>query len=229
MTPQPTQLVARRCRTHRGSVRRAFTLLEAALATTILGVGVLALIEAHSTMSRANDWSTSAATGSYLASEIRERMRMLSRHDPVTGLYLDASNGGGLVGWGREAGELTVADFDDIDDYDGLVFGSGGNFAGPIDARGNVISTIDGLGAIVMISGQPQSLAGWSQAVAVEKVDPFNFSTVRARDFQRAAAGGMPALAVDKFPLRVTVTVRYQGPTQTSAGEITKLVWIVPP
>jgi len=211
--------------------RRGFTLLEAALATVILGVGVVALIEAHTTLSRANDWSTSAATGSYLANELRERMRTLSRHDPVTGLYIDIGSGGsaGLVGWGREGGELTVADFDDLDDYDALTFGSGGNFPGPIDAQGNVINTIDGLGAVVIISGQPQSLQGWSQSVLIEKVDPFNFGTVRARDFQRAAAAGMPALAVDKFPLRVTVTVRYQSPTQTSPSEISKLVWIAPP
>ncbi|MDX2115443.1 MAG: hypothetical protein SFZ24_07450, partial [Planctomycetota bacterium] len=71
-------------RRDRRRARSAFTLLETALATVIIAVGVLALIEAQAAFSSNNDWSTSSATGTYLANELRERMRVLPRHDPVT-------------------------------------------------------------------------------------------------------------------------------------------------
>ena len=131
---------AARSRPRRARARRGFTLLEASLATVIIGVGVLALVEAHTSFTRVNDWSTSAATANYLANEIRERMHALPRHDPVTGLYTDSNNI--LHGWGRETGEVAVTDLDDADDYDGLSFGEGDTFPGPIDSRGNVSVTL---------------------------------------------------------------------------------------
>ena len=76
----------------RGRVRRAFTLLEAALATVIIGVGVLALIQAQATFVTTNEWSTQNATATYLCNELREGIRSMPRHDPVSGLYFDASN-----------------------------------------------------------------------------------------------------------------------------------------
>jgi prepilin-type N-terminal cleavage/methylation domain-containing protein len=66
---------------------RGFTLIETALATVIVGVGVLALLDAQAAFHVSNDWSTHAATGTYLANEIRELTRKLPNHDPVTGLY----------------------------------------------------------------------------------------------------------------------------------------------
>lgn len=208
----------------------AFTLLETALATVILAVGILALIEAQGSFTRLNDYSSNAATASYLAGELRERMRPLPRHDAVTGLYSSTAGGqSALVGWGREAGEMTPADLDDLDDYDGTTFGTGGTFAGPIDATGRVLPELNNAGEALMTNGVQVNMRGWSQRVAVDKVDPRNFSTVRSDNYAVAASGGTPALGVDQFPLRVTIVVSFTAPGATSAEEMARVVFIVPP
>src|SRR5205085_2463013 len=86
--PPSRQTVARQ---RRQAGARGFTLIETALATVIIGVGVLALLEAQQAFMKSNDWSTQAATATYLANEIREMTRKLPRHDPVTGLTLQTS------------------------------------------------------------------------------------------------------------------------------------------
>ncbi|MGQ0626523.1 MAG: type IV pilus modification PilV family protein [Phycisphaerales bacterium] len=211
--------------------RGGFTLLETALATVIIGVGVLAMVEAQATFSRSNDFSTSAATGNYLANELRERMRNLPRHDPVTGLYFRTVNGANsLVGWGPETGELTQGDFDDLDDFDGAEFGAGETFAGPISSRGDVLSELGADGSPILDDqSEPVSLRGWVQRVVVEKVDPQNFSTVRDDSYVRAAVPpNFPGLGVERFPLRVTIIVSYQSPLDTHPQEMGRVVFIAP-
>jgi hypothetical protein len=197
----------------------------------IVMVGVVAMIEAQSGFVVSNSWSSHEATGTYLANEIRERMRNLPRHDPVTGLSLGTNGAGQViaVGVGREPGESTVLDFDDVDDYDGVEFGGNGNFDGPIDAFGTVVPDVDANGVTRTDpqTGQPLALQGWSQAVRVEKVDPYDFSTVRPWAYTEAASGSFPGRAVDRYPLRVTVTVYYQGPLDAQAEVVTTMSWIV--
>jgi type II secretory pathway pseudopilin PulG len=207
--------------------RRGFTLLETALAMIIVMVGVVAMVEAQGSFLKTNSWSSHEATATYLANEIRERMRDLPRHDPVTGLTLV---NGQLQGWGPEAGEVSVTDFDDVDDYDGLTFGAGGNFEGPIDAFGRVIPETDVNGLVVIdpTTGQPLAMQGWSQVVRVQKVDPYNFSSVRANNATDAPSGNFPGRAVDQFPLRVTVSVFYQDPLSVVPDKVTEVNWIVP-
>lgn len=222
----------------RRPVRRGFTLMETALATVIIGVGVLALIEAQQAFMRANEWSTQAATATYLANEIREMTRRLPRHDPVTGLSLiDGPGGSVLHGWGPEPGEVTVQDFDDIDDFDGIVFSwdgtmdiADGDLPGPIDAFGNVIPEILADGTVMLdAGGDPVPLRGWSQEVTVEKLNPFDTSETVAPEYEMPPSPPyFDGLRVDQFPLRVTVTVRYQGPFDTSAREMVRVTWIVP-
>ncbi len=228
-----------RAAARRGSARGGFTLLEAALATVIIGVGVLALIEAHQAFLRANSWSTNAAQATYLANEIREYMRGLPRHDPVTGLYLDA--GGDLHGWGPDAGEVTLADFDDVDDFDGplstgLLFSWQGteglddnDLPGPIDATGNPVPMIlaDGSAEVDMF-GMPAPLRGWSQFVQVEKLHPFDTGQVMEDDATIAGDATFDGVPVDGFPLRVSVTVSYQAPGTATASDIATVVWVVP-
>ena len=211
--------------------RRGFTLLESALATVIIAVGVLALIDAQTVMSRANNWSTQAATATYLANELRERMRTLPRHDAVTGLIATTGPSGAVTveGWGPEENEVNAGDYDDIDDFAGRVFGLGGTNAGPIDANSRIITEVDEAGNVLTSEeGVAVAMQGWSQAVTVEKVEPSNFSVVRAVNYSRSATGGTPALAVDQFPLRVTVTVNYMGPLDAEPREMARIVWIVP-
>ncbi len=217
-----------------------FTLIETSLAVVIIGVGVLALVEAHQAFMRANNWSTHTATGTYLANEVREMMRGLPKHDPVTGLYVD--DGGALQGWGPETGELGVIDFDDVDDFDGVdslgllltpngtVALDDGDQAGPIDAFGTVIPEILSDGT-VMLDGEgfPMALQGWSQEIAVEKVHPFDSSSTQLDGAELAAIppdfGGV---GIDGFPLRVTVTVWYQRAQDPAPTEVATVSWLVP-
>lgn len=207
---------------------RAFTLLECALAMVILGVGVLAVIEAQSAFFRANEFSSLAAQGGYLAGEIRERLRPLTKHDPVTGLFVQS---GSAVGWGPETGETNEPDFDDIDDYDGAVFGGAASGArpGPIDARGTVINQINIDGTVEMNGANPVPLRNWVQRVEVVKIEPSDTATTRAPGYERATAtSDGPALRADQFSLRVTVTVSYQGIDDTTPREMARLSWLVP-
>ena len=208
---------------------RGFTLLETSMALVIIGVGVLAFVEAQQSFIKNNGWSSQAATGAYLANEIREFSRRLPRHDPVVGLYLDPDNGNALTGWGLEGGESEILDINDVDDLDGIVFGGGG-FAGPINAIGELVPETDANGTVVVDdAGQPRSLAGWTQAVSVEKLDPLNYGTARSDAYVIAASGNDPGTGIDGFPLRVTVVVSYQGPLDSEPTEITRTMWVVPP
>ena len=144
-------LVRRPGRTVRA--RRGFTLIEAALATVIVGTGVLAIVFAQQTFHRQNDWAQRSAVAMRLAGEIRELAINLPRHDPVTGLEF----------WGPEATEVTLVDWDDVDDLDDAVF-SGDIGNGPINALRDVLP----------------DFPGWSQRVVVTNVDPFDLSTTVA-------------------------------------------------
>lgn len=204
-----------------------FTLLETSFALVVIGVGVLAFVEAHQAFIQNNSWSSRAATATYLANEIRELMRRLPRHDPVTGLYFTST--GELRGWGLEPGEIDVTDFDDVDDFSGLVFGAAGHFEGPINAFGEVIPQTDLTGAVIIGPGErPLPLRGWTQRVVVEKVDPANYSTVLPPAHFVPPAGGHPGRPVNRFPLRVTVIVEHLPDGALRAEEITRVSWIVP-
>jgi prepilin-type N-terminal cleavage/methylation domain-containing protein len=219
----------KQCR-RRDSRSRAFTLLETMMALVIIGVGVLAFVDAQAAFTKSNSWSTQAATGMLLANEIREFSRRLPRHDPVTGLTLVGTGASAVLqGWGREPNEITIDDIDDLDDLDGVKFGVGGTYAGPIDAFGHVIPEVTLDGTIEVANGQPVSMQGWSQRVVVQKVDPYNFNTVRDPSYEQVASPQLPAIPVDQFPLRITVIVEYTAFGTTQATEITRLTWVVSP
>ena len=128
--------------------RTGFTLIETALATIIVGVGVLAMVSAQSAFHKQNQWSTHASIATHLGNEIREMTWDLPRHDPVTGNDF----------WGPEGdNEPSYEDYDDLDDFDGLG-GFGVEFNPPINALREVIADMD----------------GWRQTVRVFNVDPYN-------------------------------------------------------
>lgn len=210
---------------------RGFTLLETMLALVIIGIGVLAFVDAQTAFTRSNNWSSRAATGMLLANEIREMSRHYSRHDPVTGLTLVGSGTSAVVvGWGREANETEVSDFDDIDDLDGLTFGVGGTFNGPLNAFGELVQEVDPTGGIIIAdNGDARGLEGWMQRVTVQKLDPYNFGLVRGQGYEQAGTGQLPFIRADAFPLRVTVVVTYQGAADPEPEEITRTTWVVVP
>lgn len=222
--------VARRLRRARGNAR-GFTLIEAAMATVIIGVGVVAVIDAQRAFVQANLWSSQAATATLLANEIRELTRNLPRHDPVTGLSrgTDIDGNDVLIGWGPEPGEVIATDFDDLDDFDGLSFGMGGDLPGPINAVGDVIPEIDLDGDIeVDGDGDVLPMQGWTQSVTVWKVSPFNTGAALADDYFEAPSSGFRGRRVDEYPLRVEVTVFFQGLQDDEPTEVTRVAWIVP-
>lgn len=205
--------------------RRGFTLIETSLAVVIIGVGVIAMVDAQRAFMQSNGWSNHAATATLLANEIRELTRHLDRHDPVTGLELDGAT---LVGWGAETGEVNVLDFDDLDDFDGALFGAGGS-NGPINAVGEVIYQTDSEGNVrTDDDGNPLALPFWSQAVFVEKIDPFNPATTLPDDHVDPPNGSFKGRDVDEFPLRVTVVVSFDNPETGQTEEVTRVTWIVP-
>lgn len=206
--------------------RRGFTLLETSLALVIIGVGVLAFVDAQRAFIEQNNWSSRAATGALLANEVRELTRRLPKYDPVVGLSV---NGQTVVGWGAGAEKVVVRDFNCLTDFDTKIFGRDGNMPGPIAAAGTVVPMTDADGVVMLDNaGKAKSLEGWQQSVTVEKVDPLNLATVRADGYFVAPSGTDPGIPVDQFPLRVTVVVTYQGPYDTQPAEVTRLVWVVP-
>lgn len=201
-----------------------FTLLETALTLVIIGVGVLAMVEAQAAFIQSNLWSSHAASGNFLAQEVREFARTMSRHDPVRGLDEDNA-----YAFGREPGELTTDDFDDLDDLDGMRFGFGGDMDGPINALGAVIPEINLDGTINLDNeGNPEPMNGWAQTITVEKVEPFDSSWIRDDGYGRdSEEDGLPPLDRESFPLRVTVVVTYTSASGEEL-EMARVSWIAP-
>lgn len=222
----------RQARTSRATAPGGFTLIEASLATVIIGVGVLAMVDAQSSFTVSNQWSSHAASATFLANEIRELTRSLPKHDPVVGLFLQDDGEGAPVlhGWGPDAGEVTLDDFDDIDDFDGITFSyigtpdmANGDLPGPVNAFREVIPALT-------IGGQEtdDAMFGWFQTVIVRKVHPYDFSQELDAAYFEGPDGLFPGRRVDQYPLRVSVQVFYQGANDIEATLVTEVTWIVP-
>ncbi len=97
--------------------RSGFTLIEAALVTTIISFGVLAMLQLLAVGTVSNNDGAQMSTAINLAKSVREMMIGMSIADPVTPTH-----------WGSEAGE-NLATYNDIDDFDGKTYSP------PIDAR----------------------------------------------------------------------------------------------
>jgi len=230
-------------RQRRGARRDAkgFTLIETSMATLIIGIGVLAMVDAQSSFIVSNQWSSHAASATFLANEIREYTRNLPKHDPVTGISLGDDGGGNTVvlGWGVDTGETVVDDFDDLDDFNGITFsfiGTPGlddnDLPGPINSFGEVIPEIsvegDEQGGTTNDVFSGVAMRGWYQTIIVEKVHPFDTSQALDEAFFEIANGSFPGREVDQYPLRVSVEVYYQGVNDIEADLVTTVTWIVP-
>ena len=168
--------------------RRAsgFTLIETALAAVIVSTGVLAIVAAQQAYHQHNMWSQRIGTGLLLANEIRELTMGLPRFDPITGAET----------WGPEANEPTVAQYDDLDDFDGPG-GVGSTFSPPIDANRMPVPNME----------------RWSQVVTVENV---------LQNMVNGAA--VPDNSTDV--VRITCSVLYRGPGMNEPMQIARLTWI---
>jgi len=163
------------------------------LTIVIVGTGVLAILSAQQAFHRQNDWAQKGSTAMLLANELRELTLSLPLSDPITG----SSN------VGVEAGESSIADYDDVDDFAGAVdefgFGAGMTIDPPINALRLPIDGMD----------------GWSQFVEVASVLPTNIS---AEATQPLGTTSM---------MRVRVTVFYQPSQSTPAQSMGQLTWVV--
>jgi prepilin-type N-terminal cleavage/methylation domain-containing protein len=128
------------------SARDGFTLIEVAVATTIVGVGLAALMVSVESSTRVNDVGGKMAQGTFLAQEIREWTLALPFSDPDPG---DANNPPGPDGIDPH---VFVDDLDDFLGFDG----KGTTYKPPRDGMGNVIS----------------SLPDWSQTITLSWRDP---------------------------------------------------------
>lgn len=173
--------------------RRGFTLIEACLTTVIVGTGVLAIVAAQQAYHRKNDWAQRIGTAVLLANELRELTLTLPQHDPFKPTHM-----------GPEAGETSVAQYDDLDDFAGPVtngVGAGLTFSPPINALRQTIP----------------NMTNWSQEIRVENVLPDNISSTFTQ----------PLGTTDL--MRVTVTVKYQAPNTPAPMTMTTLTWVVGP
>ena len=240
--PQPFGSLAAR----HGPSRRGFTLLEAALATIIIGVGVLAVVEAQMSFLARNSWSTNGSTATYLANEIREMVKRLPRHDRFSGglYFVNDADPTSFQGWGPEIDENDPLDLDDLDDFDGAVFGSAAEFPdgftmssryeGPVNAFGQVIAHTLYDGSTMMLAEdpgdapEPVALRGWTQLVEVQKVDPEDYAEP-VDDNEDVREGNVIVRRVDRYPVRVTVTVLWQEEPEDDPRVMTRMSWVAMP
>jgi len=120
MTIDPTQT--------RGPARAGFTLPEAVMAMVILGIAAAGVMLPFSAGASAQAEGVHKTLAANLANDLMERIATKPFHDP------DGSPYDYLPG--PEAGEATVADFDNVDDFDGYVEAQGQ----VLDAGGVVIT-----------------------------------------------------------------------------------------
>lgn len=173
---------------------RGFTLIEASLTMVIISTGVLAMVASQQAYHRKNSWAQRTSLGMMLANELRELTLTLPMHDPFTNQQT----------MGPEENELSVLDYDDLDDFAGEVdittgLGSGITFDPPINA----------------LRQQVADLPRWTQEIVVENVLPDNISSTFTQPL------GTTEL------MRVTVTVRYLVPGDENPTTITTLSWVV--
>ncbi|HVT90162.1 MAG TPA: prepilin-type N-terminal cleavage/methylation domain-containing protein [Tepidisphaeraceae bacterium] len=114
--------------------RRGFTLIETALATVIVGVGIVAMMQLFAACTFETRASAQMSTATLLASNIQEAMGGLTFADPSVG----------HTHFGKETGE-TLATFNDIDDFDA------GSFNPPIDSLRQQIPTMSKYTQVVSV------------------------------------------------------------------------------
>lgn len=139
--------------------RAGFTLIEAALATTIIGVGILALLNAMGAGTRVNQQGRHLTQAVFLAQQVREWTLWLDFVDPDT-----PNNAPG------HDGSSPLLFVDDLDDLNGITFGLGSDL--PRDANG----------------GKLNGMSGWTQRIELEWRDP-NCLTANVGAPTRASEG----------------------------------------
>ena len=132
----------------RCNAMRGLTLVETLVAIVLVGLTIAAIIASTTAFTRASGVGIDLSTAEFLIEEIREMTASL----PV----IDPENGTGT--FGPESGEAALANYDDIDDFDGATFSP------PVDIHRNALN----------------DFAGFTQRITVENVDVADLTQVRA-------------------------------------------------
>ncbi len=89
-----------------------FSLIEVLVAIVLVGLAIASLVAANISFTKANAAGTKLSTAEFLLEQVQELTVMLPVVDPNTGMST----------FGPEADETVLADYDDLDDFDGLAF-----------------------------------------------------------------------------------------------------------
>ena len=177
--------------------RRGFTLLEAMLATMIVGVGILSMMQLFTACTLQNRSALNMTTAMLLAQNVQETMAGLSFADPAFGRTY----------FGPEPGQ-TLGSYDDIDDFDD---GDGG--------KGTAAAKI--LNPPIDSTRQPISqLAQYAQDVSVWPVywNKLNSNT-------NPWSPDVSQLS-DQDAARVTVRILHRRTATDAWTEVYRLSWI---
>ena len=123
-----------------------FTIIEVLIAIMLVGLAIVSLVAANSSFTKANNDATVLSTAEFLIEQIRELTTLLSVVDPQDGTGT----------FGPEPNEVTLADYDDLDDFDDA------RFETPINAEREILN----------------DFAAFSQEVTVENISDTNFENI---------------------------------------------------
>ncbi|MHC4618311.1 MAG: hypothetical protein ACYTEQ_11225 [Planctomycetota bacterium] len=123
--------------------KNGFSLVEVLLAVIFVGLAIVGLLAASASFTQVNAVGTDLSTAEFLVEQIKELTATLPVVEPN-----DTGN------FGPE--EATLAEYDDLDDFDGA------NFSPPINARREVLS----------------NFPAFTQEVTVARVERTNFEQV---------------------------------------------------
>lgn len=135
---------------------KGFSFVEILISIVLVGLSITALVFASNSFTMANGAGADLSTAEFLVEQIRELTTLLPVVDP------DATTWTTL---GPEADEPNLANYNDVDDFDG--FNSSG---APIDANRNALT----------------ALSAFTQSVVVQKVSQGDFNLVKADSFDTA-------------------------------------------
>jgi len=124
--------------------KTGFTLVEVLVAVILVGLAIACLLAASTSFTNTNAAGLDLSTAEFLSEQIRELTALLPAVDPNTGTDL----------FGPE--EAALADYDDLDDFDGA------SFSPPINADRQPLS----------------NFAAFTQQVTVENVNAADFEQV---------------------------------------------------
>lgn len=135
-----------------------FTLLEVMFASLLIGLAIAALAVTSSAYTIVNGAGIDLSTAEFLVEEIRELTAPMPAVDPD-----------GVAGaCGPDAGESTLAQFDDVDDFDGQIISP------PIDASGTAMTEFAAFSQQITVQNVASS--NLTQAVADHTTDLYRIT-----------------------------------------------------